>query len=69
MLGKFRLVGSGLVGTNYKMFLDDIEITHFVRKAEICIEAGCINTVLLYASIEVPEEFEALITIYGNKDK
>jgi len=60
---KIRIEGNGLVGTHYRVYLDDKEISGFTKEINIQIGVGKANKVKLelIGEIELPDDLIAIV--------
>lgn len=63
-LRKIRIIGMGSTSRYYRVFLDDLDISRFVRAATVRIAVGEKNTVNLelVGDVELPGELIAIVT-------
>ena len=69
-LGKVRIDTHGhTVATNWQVFLDDVDISKFVKSISISAPAGEVPSVQLYVigALELPEVITAYIEIVDEK--
>lgn len=71
MPGKIRINTNGhAVAKMWSVYLDDVDISRFVRGIDISTVAGQLPQVRLgiVGHLELPDEMQALVTIYQEKE-